>query len=317
MQPYKVFQFGLGQIGALGMKNFFEPLSPHTHLGYLLRDSRFSISGVWDIDFNVRSKVSKLLKDKVKICEFEKDIEADIVVISTPPQSHQEIISRVLKQSRVQHIVCEKPLSNNLAVAENLQKFLKHKNISCVVNFPRSIILLDNNWYSRIHKSLNQKEKIFCGIQIIDENDSGLWHAIHLLTSIHKNFSKIEFFGGKEFCSKDYIRIIGVFKNLELEIKYVKTTKLVPRGEIHFFLPDQTIRVIDGFTKVLISKGERYLGWDKTSSSTILQVERIDNSMNSLYSKVYNNLISGKIKSYGVDEAVLTHGLVEKIYRFV
>jgi hypothetical protein len=316
-QPYKVFQFGLGQVGALGMKSIFEPLSPQTHLGYLLKDSRFSISGVWDIDFNVRRKVSKLLEDKVKICQLENDFEADIVVISTPPQSHQEIISRVLKLGKVQLIVCEKPLSNNLAVAENIQKTLKQKKISCLVNFPRSIILSDNNWYSSIHKSLNQKKKIFCGIQIIDENDSGLWHAIHLLISIHKNFSKMELFGDKKFSSKDYVRLIGVYENLELEIKFVKTTKLVPRGEMHFFLPDQTIRVVDGFSKVFISKGERYLGWDKTSNSTILQVERIDNSMNSLYSKVYNNLIFGKIKSYGVDEAVLTHGLVEKINRFV
>ena len=316
-QTYKIFQFGLGQIGALGMKSIFEPLSPHTHLGHVLKDPRYSISGIWDINVNARKKVFKMIGNKVKICEYEEVIDADIAVIATPPETHQEIMDKILKLDKVQVIICEKPLSNNLDTARNIQKTLKEKKISCLVNFPRSIILSNSSWHLTVQKSLNQNKRVFAGIQIVDENYSGLWHAIHLLVSIHKNFSKMDFFEDRSFHGKEYSRLIGVYNNLELEIKLVKTKKLLARGEIYFHLPDQTIRIVDGFSKVFTSKGEKYLGWSKTSNSNISQVNWIDDSMRSLYSMAYDNLKYGSTESYGVDEAVLTHYLMKKIKSFV
>ena len=59
----------------------------------------------------------------------------------------------------------------------------------------------------------------------------------------------MDFFEDRSFHGKEYSKLIGVYNNLELEIKLVKTKKLLARGEIYFHLPDQTIRVVDGFSK--------------------------------------------------------------------
>ena len=36
-----------------------------------------------------------MLGNKVKICEYEEVIDADIAVIATPPETHQEIMDKI------------------------------------------------------------------------------------------------------------------------------------------------------------------------------------------------------------------------------
>lgn len=59
-------------------------------------------------------------------------------MISSPPETHFEIINKVLKFKSIKFIVCEKPFTNSLENARVLNKNCKKNNIKLFINYQRN-----------------------------------------------------------------------------------------------------------------------------------------------------------------------------------
>jgi predicted dehydrogenase len=183
--------------------------------------------------------IALVTRNNFKKVNFKK---AKIIFLATPPHTHHWWINKIPTGSK---IVCEKPLSNNLA---NLREIKKHKNkILCINHQLR---------FSRIIKHLkkiNQKDNIKSlkinhqtNHSFIDKRLTGWWssnskgggqvfalgsHFIDLITFI---FGKIKVIkckcltlrSIKKNISEDYIELkIKTFSNCKISIKSNSFTK--------------------------------------------------------------------------------------------
>jgi predicted dehydrogenase len=62
-----------------------------------------------------------------------KDPEIDVISIATPPAVHEEIVLSAIENEK--YILCEKPLSNNIASAQNMSDVVEESGIPSMVNY--------------------------------------------------------------------------------------------------------------------------------------------------------------------------------------
>ncbi|MCL1866823.1 MAG: Gfo/Idh/MocA family oxidoreductase [Oscillospiraceae bacterium] len=128
---FDVIIFGAGQIAA----NFDSPSSPDflTHAHAITSHDCFNLLGFYDIDF----PKAKSAAEKWNVGAFNVPISADVAVICTPDSVHLQSIRESLELSP-KLIVLEKPISDSLATAEEIESLTK--GIPVQVNFTRRFI---------------------------------------------------------------------------------------------------------------------------------------------------------------------------------
>lgn len=105
-----------------------------------LRD-KLSVVGVFDLN----SERLKIASEKYNLSVFEKLSDAfntnpDIVVITTPPSSHKDLILEAVDRNC--HVLCEKPLCINT---------LEFEEISELLNYRDSVVYTVHNWIYSPH----------------------------------------------------------------------------------------------------------------------------------------------------------------------
>jgi len=146
----KVAIIGCGNIGYLfGKDRLRDYISNHI-------DSYLAISNVKVVA--ICDSNEKLLNS----CKKDKDIqyaytdykqllreqELDIISICTPPQTHLDIIKEIVKYN-VKAIYCEKPISNDIDEAIEINKLCKQKGIILQINHQRR--------FCKYHKMVKEK----------------------------------------------------------------------------------------------------------------------------------------------------------------
>jgi len=132
---------GLGQIG---MDYDFDHVDNdliYTHSKAIRKHSKFKLVGAVDTSPKQRDR----FQERYALPVFDnpelavQELKPDIVVISTPTQTHRTILLKVVNAYKPKIILCEKPLSYDLSEAKNMVKLCKEAGIKLFVNYMRRV----------------------------------------------------------------------------------------------------------------------------------------------------------------------------------
>lgn len=139
LSPYKTLLIGLGRIGMEYDLNLDGNSYVYSHARALSLHPEFELIGAVDPDQGCR-KIFEQTYSKPAYENLEmalREGNPDIVVIASPTWGHAEVLGDVLQHSTPHAILCEKPLSNDLAEAEAMLSMCHHRNIKLFVNYIR------------------------------------------------------------------------------------------------------------------------------------------------------------------------------------
>lgn len=139
------------------------------------------INAVCDLDRKRAEVTAKQYCVKKIYCDAEeliKDPEVDIVIIATYPSSHLPLLKKCLAYKK--HVLCEKPITNNVAEGLEFVKTVK-ENPDCKVLVGH--ILRHNDTYLKVKEMLDEgvigKPLIMRMVQ--NHNTLGNWGKYHAL----------------------------------------------------------------------------------------------------------------------------------------
>jgi len=109
-----------------------------THLAAATGAGLKVVGGI-DIDETARStfeRHSKLVTWR-SIDELPSDLNVDLVVVSTPSETHKAVIAEIVGKIKPLAIICEKPFGSSKEDSESIIKLLATKKISLLINYNR------------------------------------------------------------------------------------------------------------------------------------------------------------------------------------
>lgn len=134
-KKYKVALIGCGSMGEV-------------HLENISRKSNVVIQCVCDIDIDRAADFAGRYHALYYETDYKKIVESneiDIVIISTYPSSHLEIIEKCLKNGK--HVLCEKPIAQNFESGWEIVNLIKsHPECKVLIGY----ILRHNKTYQRV-----------------------------------------------------------------------------------------------------------------------------------------------------------------------
>lgn len=143
MRPYKAAVIGLGKIGLL---YDFEPgrTRPASHVLAYADNPRFDLVCAVDGEPSRRDSLCRAAVETAFFPSLEAALESraldgvDVVSICTPPQSHYELLSRLIAGNVGRVIFCEKPLVSSRREAALLRELTKdHSEVVVIPNISR------------------------------------------------------------------------------------------------------------------------------------------------------------------------------------
>ena len=137
--PYKCLIVGLGQIG-MGYDLSLEPeRAIFTHTRAFSVHPSFEIVGAVDTSAAKRLIFEAQFRRPayVDIQSAMKELSSDIVIISSPTAYHCKHVREVLALAKPLAILCEKPLSYDLAEAHEIVHSCEKSGVKLFVNYMR------------------------------------------------------------------------------------------------------------------------------------------------------------------------------------
>ena len=127
---------GLGKIGMmydLKKKNNYSM----AHISSIKKSNYFSLYGAVDTDPKKRKICNNYFKTRTfdKIEHIDKK-KFDLIIISTPTDTHYNVIKKILSLLSARVILVEKPFTNSFSKAKKLSNLLKNK-VKIFVNYSR------------------------------------------------------------------------------------------------------------------------------------------------------------------------------------
>ena len=206
-------KFNIGIIG----KNFGHKV---------IYESLKSIKNTNVLAFSSKKKSGKNFNRKIKILKNYKELiknkSIDIVIIASPPKTHERIVKYCIKYKK--NFFCEKPalfLSNKI---EKFKKKLLKKKIYCMVNYEFDKIKAINYFKNNFLKKIKiKKVEIIWNIKTLNNNKSwknehkyggGVYYnyICHVIFYIIKLFGDIGSFKINKNKSKSEKRLKIIFK---------------------------------------------------------------------------------------------------------
>ena len=138
---YKIALIGCGCMGA-------------AHLDYICRKDNVFLQCVCDTDISRAEDFKKRYGAAQCETDYKKVVcikDIDIVIIATYPSSHLEILEKCLENKK--HVLCEKPISNNLESGQKMVDLIKsHPECKVLIGY----ILRHNKTYRQVAKMIKQ-----------------------------------------------------------------------------------------------------------------------------------------------------------------
>ena len=136
---YRCLIIGLGQIGMGYDLTLPKNEAIFTHCRALSRHPKFEILGAVDSSLERRLVFKEHYGKKAygDISHAMKEFSPDLVVISSPTDSHYAVVKQVLDQSKPMAILCEKPLAYELTDAINIVQSCANLGVRLFVNYHR------------------------------------------------------------------------------------------------------------------------------------------------------------------------------------
>lgn len=111
----------------------------YTHMRSLSKHPRFRLLAAVDSNPILREgfSASTNLPAYHSVFNLPSQIQPDLVVVASPTETHPEVVSAILEQMQPRAILCEKPLSLNVADSKAMVAACKYREIDLFVNFIR------------------------------------------------------------------------------------------------------------------------------------------------------------------------------------
>ena len=279
---------GLGNIGM--MYDFNKKNEILSHVNSIINSKKFSLYAAVDINKKKREIFSK----KYKITSYKKieDIKKkkfDLIILSTPTETHYRILKKILTKFKTKAILCEKPFTNNLQEANKIYNLSKNK-CKIFINYSRITDLSTTFLKKKISKTSNIKGEVFYS-KSLKNNCS---HFINLL----------DFFFGKS------LSLMSISKKKEIFlVKYkkaiIKFSKKNSLRTNNFFLKNEYFKINYRYSNNSIYIYENHK--KKTVSS-------YNNKINFYVIKnLESYLLKKKFRLCTIKTALKTHKIMEEI----
>lgn len=221
LKKIKTIIIGLGSIGFLYEKNN-KRNTVLTHSKAIKITKQFELLAGIDSDKSKRNLFNKKYNieafSNINLC-FQK-FKPDLVVISSPTKSHEEILNQLLKYKFIKIIVCEKPFTGDYIKAKTIYKKYRNSGIDLHINFLRRY----NKALVKLRQDIinNKLGKFYKGTVFYNkgvfENGS---HFIDLMTGFFGNFKKINIINkGRRWKNNDY-EIEFIIKYKDISINFI------------------------------------------------------------------------------------------------
>lgn len=112
-----------------------------THTTAFARNPKFQVLGAVDSDLRKRQEYTGRYQKPAweRLNEITQNLAPDVIVISTPTETHRKILEEVLEKTSPRLVLCEKPIADSVADAEEMCQRCLEKNIMLRVNYPRRV----------------------------------------------------------------------------------------------------------------------------------------------------------------------------------
>lgn len=238
-KQYNTLIIGLGKIGLTYDLNS-KSKNKLTHISSILNSKYFSLYGIVDVD----NKKRKICKDKFKTKTFSKLNEIkkkkiDLIIISTPTNTHFKTIKEVLLNFDTKVILIEKPATKSYTQIKKIYELAQEKKINVFVNYSRITDLS-----SKILKKCLKNEVFF---------RSEVFYSKSILNNASHFINLFQFFFGKVLkCTVISIKK----KSFKIKFKNLETTFI-----------KKNIQKTNNF---LLESKRLYLDYRKTSNQIFL-----------------------------------------------
>ncbi len=307
MKKIKSLIIGLGNIGMdVDYENNKKRLS---HSSTIYHHRKFELIGGADIKKIQRKKFEKKYKKKSfkNYLDAIKITKPDLIVISTPPNTHLEIINNLGNFKKI--ILLEKPLSNNFKQAKRIASLINKKKLNVFINYFREYIPAFIN-------IINTKSKLYhqCHINYsssLRENGS---HHLSLLMNIFDNKKKIINIkslkkGNKtkdaiiNFSNGEIILVSNKIKNYE-----INNVKIINKNSFtELQLNPISIKASKIINDSNFKNGKVLCNIDKYSK------EIKDNFFKHVYENIYNYINGKKFYKIPIEKVLRTEKLIDEI----
>lgn len=134
----KTLIIGLGKIGMLYDINDKKKFITHSSAFYFHK--KFHLLGGVDNDFKKRLIFEKKYKLPAfkNLKDAKNNVQPDLIVVSTPTESHYKTLRSIISLFNPKVILCEKPFTKNLKEAKKILISLRQKKIKIFVNYVRN-----------------------------------------------------------------------------------------------------------------------------------------------------------------------------------
>lgn len=110
-----------------------------THLNAILAHDGFELVGGYDVSLEQRKK----FESKSNMPSFDHLLEGitqtnpDFVIISTPTETHFEILNTILNHKQIKAVLCEKPVAYEYEEASQMVEMCRRNSVKLFVNYQR------------------------------------------------------------------------------------------------------------------------------------------------------------------------------------
>ena len=232
---------------------------------------------------------------------FENFKKIELLVISSPTNTHLNIINKIPKDNNLKYIILEKPGGKNLHEFKKILKFCKKRKILLFINYIREY-LEDFSNIKKIIKKIKNK-KIICWYSKGLVNNGS--HIINFILAIYGWPKKITVFNKYKIFSNDL--------DCDFKLEYPKTSiyffctpaKNISNNEIYLISQNMNLFSRNDFNNVLKGK----IGSKK--------IEFLAKTSNKLQSDVLNKMINNIKKKSKIEKYLKTNLMTHKLIQYV
>lgn len=253
---------GLGSIGMLYDYDLSKDyILSHCRAFSIHKD--FILSGAVDKDKKRQSLFKTNYSGNVfsSIKQASKQLEPDIVVVSTPSGTHLEVVNEIIKYLNPSLIVCEKPLDFDIKDAKCIVERCAEKNIELFVNYIR-----------RSDISTQKIKKMFEAEEITSPVRANVWYSKGLLNNGSHFINLLEYWLGK-VTSVPYSKKYEIFSSADSNADFI----LEFENGIVFFQYSiessesyNSIELFSNNGRLHYANGGEYISWQNIEIDSLL-----------------------------------------------
>lgn len=138
MSTYRTAVIGSGRIGML-LEDDPKRIKPATHVGMWLRNERTQLVAICDSDpekLRAAAKYGNEIETYLDPGLLLTETNPDILSIATPNETHCEV-AKLAIEHRVPVVICEKPISDDLAQAKEVVALASEKGVKLIIHHSR------------------------------------------------------------------------------------------------------------------------------------------------------------------------------------